>query len=342
MKTKLLAAALACAVLCGCNDDRPKLYVYTWADYIDPELIAEFEEKNRCSVVIDTFDCNESMFAKLMAGAAGYDIVMPTEYVIGWLVQAGLIDKVDQSKLPNATKNFDRMFATPWAFEWDVPYAFSCTGILWRKDKAPADLKFDDWSDMFDERLKGRVCMMNDIREILGIAMKYNGASGNSVEQKDLDEAVETARKWKSRATKMDNEAYRTGIPSGEFVTAMAYNSDAVMILADDPDAYGYSVPTNGTMSSMDVFCVMKDSKNKELAHRFIDMFYELPNAVRNSEYNAAPMPVAGLYNALSDKYKAIPFMRVTDELKARCEDIKDVGDKLEMYSKAWDKVKAR
>ena len=139
----------------------------------------------------------------------------------------------------------------------------------------------------------------------------------------------------------MDNEAYRTGIPSGEFSVAMAYNSDAVMILVDDPDNIGYSVPTNGTMSSMDVMCIMKASKSKDLAHKFMDMFYELPNAVRNSEYNAAPMPVAGLYDALSDKYKAIPFMRVTDELKARCEDIKDIGDKFDMYSAAWDKVKS-
>ena len=101
----------------------------------------------------------------------------------------------------------------------------------------------------------------------------------------------------------------------------------------------GYSVPTNGTTSSVDVFCVMKNSNSKDLAYKFIDMFYDLDNAVKNAEYNGAPMTVAGLYDALSDEYKAIPFMSVTDELKQKCEDIKEVGDKLDMYSKAWDSV---
>lgn len=70
-------------------------------------------------------------------------------------------------------------------------------------------------------------------------------------------------------------------------------------------------------------------------------MFYDLPNAVKNAEYNGVPMPIVGLYDALSDEYKAIDMMRVTDELKAKCEDINDIGEKLNMYSTAWDKIKS-
>lgn len=91
----------------------------------------------------------------------------------------------------------------------------------------------------------------------------------------------------------------------------------------------------------MDVFCILKGSTKKELAHKFIDMFYDVSNAVANAEYNGTPMPIAGIYEALSDEYKAIPFMRVTDDMKAKCEDIKDLGANLEMYTKAWDKIKS-
>ncbi len=126
------------------------------------------------------------------------------------------------------------MFKSEWALKWDVPYAFSCTGILWRKDKTPPDLKFNDWNDLFDSRLKGRICMMDDIREVLGIALKMDGHSVNSTSQEELDKAVEVAKAWKSKVAKMDNETYRTGIMSKELYAAMAYNSDAIMILAED------------------------------------------------------------------------------------------------------------
>ena len=341
MKT-IIAAGLCMLALAGCGPDKRKLYVYTWADYIDPDLIHEFEEKNDCQVIVDTFDCNESMYAKLMAGGSGYDIIMPTEYVMPLLINAGLIDKLDVSRLPNASANFDETFKSEWSLVWDVPYAFSCTGILWLKDKVPADLKFEDWNDMFDSRLNGRICMMNDIREVLGLALKMNGNSVNSVDQAELDAAVAVAKRWKNACSKMDNEAYRTGIPSGEFYVAMSYNSDAIQLIADQgADVMGYSVPTNGTTSSVDVMCVMKNSPSKDLAYKFMDMFYELENAARNAEYNGVPMPVKGLYDALSVEYKAIPFMKVTEELKAKCENILDIGDKLDMYSKAWDKVKS-
>ena len=122
----------------------------------------------------------------------------------------------------------------------------------------------------------------------------------------------------------------------------MAYNSDAIQLISDvREDILGYSVPTNGTTSSVDVFCIMKNSQSKELACKFIDMFYDLTNAVKNAEYNGVPMPIRGLYDALSDDYKKIPMMKVSDELRSKCEDIKDVGDSLELYAKAWDKVKS-
>lgn len=341
MKMNKLAMLLAMMLaLVGC-EEKQKLYVYTWADYISPDLMKQFEKENNCTIVIDTFDSNETLFAKLKAGAKGYDIIMPTEYIMPQLTNSGLVAKLDMKKLPNVKKNFDKSFSSDWSLVYDVPYAFSCTGILWRKDKVPSDLSFRDWNDMFDERLKGHVCMMNDIREVIGIALKVKGHSVNSIKQNEIDEATELAKRWKNRSAKMDNESYRSGIPSGEFFIAMAYNSDAIQLVAEKQYDLGYFVPTNGTTSSVDVFCIMDNAPHADLAYKFIDMFYSLSNAVVNAEYNGVPMPIVGLFDALSDEYKAIPMMKITPELKSKCEDIRDVGENLEMYSKAWDKIKA-
>ena len=340
---KLLKISFLCVlafIMYGCKEGR-KLYVYTWADYIDPDLMRRFEKENSCEVVINTFDSNETMFAKLMAGATGYDIIMPTEYIMPQLLNAKLIEKLDMSRLPEAAKNLDDTFKSEWSMVYDIPYAFSCTGILWRKDKCPPDLTFENWNDMFDKRLNGRICMMNDVREVIGIALKTLGYSVNSVSEKEIAEAVSVAKTWKKASTKMDNESYRSGIPQAEFYVAMSYNSDAIQLIADGQYDLGYSVPTNGTTSSMDVFCIMKNSPNMDLAYKFIDMFYSLSNAVKNAEYNGVPMPVKGLFDALSDQYKAIPMMKMTDSLKAKCEDIKDVGKNIRLYSEAWDKIKS-
>ena len=323
------------------NDNRENIYIYTWADYIDPSLIQRFEQENNCNVIIDTFDSNEAMLAKLLAGAAGYDMITPTEYVMPLLLSSDLIDRIDIGKLPNVATNFDHMFESEWSLKWNVPYAFSCTGIMWRKDKVPVDLTFQDWNDMFDERLKGRICMMDDIREVIGLGLKMKGYSVNSTNKAEIAEATQLAKFWKSRCSKMDNESYRTGIPVGEFFAAMSYNSDAIMLYVEDKKNIGYSIPTNGTTASMDVMCVMKNARHKELAYKFMDMLYDMENAVKNSEFNGAPMPIVNLYENLSDEYKSIPFMRVSEEIKSRCENIQDVGEKLNLYSKAWDEIKS-
>jgi spermidine/putrescine transport system substrate-binding protein len=338
--TKLALFAGLAISLIGCSPKTP-LYIYTWADYIDPELIQKFENENDCKVVIDTFDSNETMLAKLLAGGGGYDIITPTDYVMPHLISADLIERLDSEKLPLVVKNLDKSFAIEHALTYNVPYAFSCIGILWRKDKVPSDLTFEDWNDMFDSRLKGRVCMMNDIREVIGLGLKMKGYSVNSTSKAELDESVEVAKLWKSKSVKMDNEAYRTGIPSGEFYTAMAYNSDAVMLMVNDPETIGYALPTNGIIASMDVFCILKKSKSKELAYKFIDMFYNPTNAAKNAQFNCAPMPVLGMFDALEEEYKAVPFMKVTDEMRSKCEYIQDVGEALSLYSKAWDKIKS-
>jgi spermidine/putrescine transport system substrate-binding protein len=338
--TKLALFAGLAISLIGCSPKTP-LYIYTWADYIDPELIEKFERENGCKVIIDTFDSNETMLAKLLAGASGYDIIMPTDYVMPHLISSNLIEPLDTNKLPLVVKNLDRSVATEHALNYNVPYAFSCTGILWRKDKVPKDLTFEDWNDMFDSRLNKRVCMMNDIREVIGLGLKMMGHSVNSTNQTEIEEAVGIVKQWKERSVKMDNEAYRSGIPSGEFVTAMAYNSDAVMLMVDDPDHIGYTLPTNGVLASCDVFCILKSSKQKNLAHKFIDMFYNPTNAAKNAQFNCAPMPVLGMFDALEEKYKAVPFMNVTEEMRSKCEYIKDVGKSLSIYSKAWDKIKS-
>lgn len=325
--------------LCGCKE-KQTLHIYSWADYIDPSIVEQFEKENDCKVIIDTFDSNETLFAKLMAGASGYDICCPTEYIIPLLKNVDMIDKIDISKVPNVVKNFDSRFTNQFdRLEWHIPYAFSCTGILYRKDKFP-NKTFKTWNDMFSDEFQHKICMFDDIREVLGVALKENGYSINSTNLKELLIAVKTARTWKSKVRKMDNEAYRFGIASGEFNIAMGYNSDAIQLLFEKPDEIGFVVPECGTTSCVDSFVIMKESQNKELAYKFLNFLYERNNAIKNCEYICSPMIISNLHADLSEEYQKNEFMSISDDLLNKCENIKDLGEHFELYNTMWDHVK--
>lgn len=341
MKQKIIMiAALMITLLCGCSDKKT-LHIYTWADYIDPEFVTQFEKENDCKVVIDTFDSNETMFAKLMAsGNSGYDICCPTEYYIQILKDADLIEKLNTSKLKNVVNNFDKRFLNKYdRLEWHIPYAFSCTGILYRKDKFP-NATFKKWDDMFTSQYIGRICMLNDIREIIGIALKQNGYSVNSVNMKELSKAVDTVLEWKKTCKKMDNESYKVDIANSTMFITMGYNSDAIQLVSEMPDEIGFAVPDCGTTSSIDTFVVMKSAPQKELAYKFLNALFERNAAIKNSEYICAPMLIENLAEGLSDEAKSNPFMVVTDDMLKKCENILDVGDNLVLYNKAWDEIK--
>lgn len=132
--TMVLASILS---LCGCNEKRT-LYVYNWSDYISPDLIESFQEKYDCKVVIDTFDSNEMLYAKLKACGSGYDLVFPSSYQVDMLVREGLLEKLDHEKIPTVIANFDHDYddkVLDKSLTYSIPYVVTYTGLLCAKDK---------------------------------------------------------------------------------------------------------------------------------------------------------------------------------------------------------------
>jgi spermidine/putrescine transport system substrate-binding protein len=338
---KLLSILLSALLFCGCSK-KETLHIYTWSDYINLDFIAKFEKDNNCKVIIDTFDSNETMYAKLKAGVAGYDICFPTEYFISLLKNENIIDELDLTKLPNVKNNIDYRFCKRAnSLKYYIPYAFSYTGILYRKDKFP-NLSFQLWNEMFTINKNVRICMFDDIREVIGLALKECGYSVNSTNKKEIAYATKIACNWKQAVVKMDNESYKTGIANGEIDIAMGYNADAIQLMAEMGDNIGFIVPTlTGTTSSMDTITILKLSKNKELAYKFINALYEKETAIKNCEYICAPMPIQNLTESLSNSFKYNKYMIISDKLLKQCETINNVGLNIDMYNKAWDKIKS-
>lgn len=342
-KLMIIAAAAFCL---GCTEDKTTLHVYNWEDYIDPELIAKFEAENNCHVSITTFDSNEGMIAKLLAGATGYDVMFPSSYAIPTLINNNLIQKLDFSMLSNVVRNFDAAYAKFMLDDkmtYSVPYAFSMTGLAYYKNRMPKEFSHKDSMDIIaDDAFKGRVCILNDMREILGIALKHNGFSLNSTNAAKLAAATATAISWKKHVVKLDNEQYKTGLASGEFLCVMGYNSDILQVMEEDKSAeICFFIPEKGSACCFDEMVISKDSANVILAHKFIDFIYDAKNAAQNMNYIYTIIPNKAMATLLSDEVKKNPLIFPSAEVLNRLELLNYLGESLELYTECWDKFKA-
>jgi spermidine/putrescine-binding protein len=179
----------AAAFLAHCGKAAPVLHIYTWADYFKPALVARFEKENSCRVIIDTYDSNETMYAKIRAGATGYDLLTPTSYMVSLMNSQGMVQKLDHALLPNLVHVDPEylMLAIDKTMDHSVPYMIVNTVIAYLgsrvKDFEPS------WA-MFDRSdLKGRMTMLNDMRETIGAGLKFLGYSINSTDEAELVEA---------------------------------------------------------------------------------------------------------------------------------------------------------
>lgn len=334
------SAAATTTILPSCGKGKATLRIYTWADYLDPELAGTFEAENNCKLQIDTFDSNEAMYAKLTAGATGYDVLVPSSYMVKTLIRENKLLPLDQAKIPNI-RFVDAAYlkrALDPAMKHSVPYMMAPTCLAWLGSKVSNPVASYSMFDRAD--LKGRITLLDDMREVLGAALRSLGFSINSKDAAQLAKAAEVAKRWKKNIAKFDNEQYKSGIASGEFHLVQGYAGDLFQV-ADENEDIVVRIPEEGTAFSCDDLCIPKDSKSPDLAHRFINFVTKPENAAKNMEFIAYRAPNSGAYSMLSEDFRGNEALFPSDELFAKCEPIDDLGDALALWSKTWDEVKA-
>ena len=338
----VVALSLALFGIAGCGPKKPTLHLYTWSDYIDPDLVASFEKANQCRVKIDTFDSNETMYAKVLAGSSRYDIIFPSSYQVSLMSERGMLLPLDKSKLPNVAAHFDETYKgvilNP-EMTYNVPYAITFTGIAYRKDKVGgAEIS---WASFDDPAFKGRSSLLNDFRETIGAALKSLGYSLNSTNSTELQQACEVVVRWKKNIAKFDNEQYKTGIASGEFVLGHGYSGDVAQVMLEDPDNIGFAFPKEGFTSACDEMVIPKTAQEVGLAHTFINFMYDPGNAAKNIQFICAIMPNREAITKLPEKYRNNPAIIPPSDILSRAEVLRDLGSANALYSKIWDTIKA-
>jgi spermidine/putrescine transport system substrate-binding protein len=336
------ATAAAASTLPGCKRAAAaprKLTVFTWADYLSDKAKAGFEAAHQCTVVIDTYDSNEAMLAKLESGATGYDVLVPSSYAVQALQRKDLIQALDHAKLPNLS-HLDSAYlakAPDSAMKVSVPYLMAPTCLAYLAAKVPNPAP--GWGLLERADLKGRVTLLDDMREVLGAALKSLGHSLNSTVPAELAAARDVAIRWKANLAKFENEQYKTGIASGEFYLVHGYAGDLLQAQEENADIRIF-IPQEGTSFPCDDLCLARGSANGDLAHAFINHLCDPAVAAENMENLGYRAPNKDAYPLLSEEFRTSPLLFPPAELFDKCEPIRDLGDQLPLWTTEWDRVK--
>jgi spermidine/putrescine transport system substrate-binding protein len=336
----VLAAFPACAKKGQAGSG--KLYIYNWAYYIPADVLKGFEKENSCEVVYEEFDSNETMFQKIAAGGSGYDIVFPGADYASIMIKKGLLEKLDKSKIPNAA-NVDPAVSAKKAFDtkddYCVPYFMGAAGIMVNKEKVKNYEKSWNIFDRVD--LKGRMTLLDDVREVFGGALSYNGLSGNSTKKDDIEKAKKTLEGWKKNIANFDSSAFGEDFVNGNLDVVHCFAENVWLALDENQskneayaDKWEFFIPKEGNVSYMDTMGILKDSKNKALAYKFIDYIHRPKVYARIADVIRVPS-----LNLKADELITVkPNYSMQDVL--RCELKVDVGEALKIYSDAWESLR--
>lgn len=335
------SSAVAAGLLPSCSgkSSQQTLTVFTWADYLSTDAADSFAKANNCKLVIDTFDSNESMIAKIESGATGYDILIPSSYAVKELDTKGLLQPLNHSLIPNL-KNIDKEYlarAIDGGMKVSVPYMMAPTCVAYLKSKVPG--AEPSWNLFVRSEVKGRATLLDDMREVLGAALKSLGHSLNSTDPAEIEAATQVAIQWTANIAKFENEQYKSGIASNEFYLVHGYAGDLIAA-QDENEDIEIVVPREGASFPCDDLCIPKSAKNTDLAHAFINHVCGAEIAAENMESLGYRAPNTAAYTHLSEDFRGSPILFPPAELFAKCESIAYLGDKLPVWTAAWEKVK--
>jgi spermidine/putrescine transport system substrate-binding protein len=331
-------AALFMPAIISCNS-KERLYIYNWTYYTPDSVIEKFENEFNCRVIYDEFASNEDMYAKLRANKGkrgGYDVVFPSKDYVPIMIRQGMLEKLDHSKLFNL-ENIDpevlKIASYDPDMEYSVPYFYGAAGIIVNTARVPY---YDEsWAIFGREDLKGRMTMLDDMREVLGGALAFLGCSVNSTNPIQVTAAKEIVNTlWKPNLVKFDAESFGKGYANGDFWVVHGYPEAVFEEIADSPqlkETTVFFIPKEGGPSYIDNMCILKGARNIELAHKFIDFIHRPEIYAEFSDTFSFPATA----NVPARRLKKVDSIYSESDL-LKTQLVEDLGESLELYTDAW------
>jgi putrescine transport system substrate-binding protein len=299
-----VATSAALAAFAPAAQAQPRtVNFYNWSNYIAPGVLEDFTRETGIKVVYDTFDANETLETRLLAGKSGYDVVVPTAYFLQRQIKAGVFQKLDKSKLPNLANAWPEVTRRLAVYDpgniYAVNYMWGTTGIGYNVKAVQrilgADAKIDSWDIVFkpENLAKFRDCgvhMLDSPDDIFPAALNYLGLDPNSTKQVDLEKAADLVSKIRPYVRKFHSSEYLSALATGEICLVVGWSGDIMQARsraaeAKNGIAIGYAIPKEGAQMFFDNLAIPADAKNVNEAYELINFLYRPDIAARNSNF---------------------------------------------------------
>ncbi|NEO59985.1 MAG: spermidine/putrescine ABC transporter substrate-binding protein [Moorea sp. SIO4G2] len=321
--------------------DRNKLFIYTWTNYTDDELLDRFKEITGIKAVVDVFDSNEAMLARLQASGGGaYSIIYPSDYMVRKMVELDLLVKLDFERIIGINRLFYKFLNPIYDPNnlHSIPLSWGTTGLIYNSKKLSKVP--EDWSYLwqYKDKLSRRMTLLNDVREVMGATLKMLGYSYNSTNPQEIKKAYETLVELKPSIASFSSDAWRSQILSGDLWLAMCYSSDAVEIMAENPDLQ-YVLPKSGSSLWIDTLAIPKTAPNLEGAYAWINFMLEADVAAQMCERLSFATPNQKAFKLLSRDIQEDQSLFPEESALERCEGVAPVDEVSVVYDRYWTQL---
>ena len=323
------------------------LNVYNWGEYISNgsddsvDVVAAFEKLTGIEVNYTTFDSNESMYAKLKSGAASYDIVIPSDYMVAKMIAEDMLLPLNYDNIPNF-QQINEEYRNP---DYDpdnaytVPYMLCTTGIIYNTtmvEQAPTC-----WADLWDEQYAGNILMFNNSRDAYAIGAFKMRKSINPATTAEVDEVVEELKAQKPLVQAYVMDEIFDKMIGGEAAIGVYYSGDAITMIDDNPDL-AWVFPEEGSVLSVDCMCIPATSTQQEAAEMFINFMCEVDVGAANAEYIGYTTPMDAVWEVLDEELKYSEIAYPSEEIAAKEQVFTALSDEVNSeLDMKWSEMKS-
>ena len=344
MAVVLVVVLLVPLTFSGCEKKATvTLKIYNWGEYIAPEVLDEFTKQTGIAVDYTTFDDNEAMYAKVKnSGSESYDIVFPSDYMVKKMIQDDMLAELDYSNIPNIT-NLDPAFANlsyDAEGKYSVPYLWGTVGILYNIDETGKELT--SMEDMFDETYSGRICMLDSMRDTIGMTLKMLGYSMNDTDVDHINEARDILLEQKSLVLAYGTDEIPQKVVTGSAAMALVYSGEGVRVVEEFPENMRFVIPEEGSNFAVDAMVVLKTTKHQKEAEMFINFMLDADVALQNTVETGYSTTNAPAKDMLDDEVRDNPGRYPSQDIMDKCEIFETIPADNKAYSDAWNMIKAK
>ncbi|MDM5232019.1 MULTISPECIES: ABC transporter substrate-binding protein [Lysinibacillus] len=321
----------------GGKSGKNTLTIFNWGEYIDPDLLKQFEKETGIHVIYETFDSNEAMMTKIQQGGTAYDIAVPSEYMIEKMKEENLLIPLDKSKIPNL-KNIDPYFLDlPFDDDnkYSVPYFWGTVGIVYNPNLV-GDLDFSSWDDLWDPSLKRKVFLVDGAREVIGMGLNSLGYSLNSLDNHELRKATDKLITLAPNVKAIIGDEITPLMINNEATVALTWSGQAADMMSENEEL-DFAVPEEGSNLWFDNMVIPKTSKNIEGAHKFINFMLKAESGAQNADYVGYSTPNIAAMKLMDKEVVSDERYYPSEEQRETLEVYKNLGpDYLGKYNELF------